>query len=72
MYIREFHRGIDSPSTCGNCNKEVARIVIENFPVMSKHASLCQECAATALSEHPKLLASAVLTLILRGEPVKA
>jgi hypothetical protein len=71
--IREFLSGIDSPSVCQACTKELARLVIDGFPSVNEHISLCQICAADALSEHPKLLASAVVTLILReGKAVTA
>ena len=64
--IREFHSGIDSPPVCDVCSKEGNRIVIEDYPDAGEHTSLCQDCAAAALSEHPKLMASAVVSLILR------
>jgi hypothetical protein len=64
--IREFLSGIGSPSVCEACTKELARLVIEGFPAVNEHISLCQTCAAVAFSEHPKLLVSAVVTLILR------
>jgi hypothetical protein len=67
--IREFRSGIDSPSVCDGCSKESSQVVIEDYPDVGEHTSLCQNCTAVALSEHPKLMASAVVTLILRGKP---
>ena len=66
--IRESISGIDAPSVCEACSREIARLVIEDFPEANEHISLCEKCAADALSDHPKLLASAVVTLILRGQ----
>ena len=62
----QLHRaGIDSPSTCEECRKEGAAIVMEGFPTGDEKVCLRRKCAATALSEHPRLLASAVISLIL-------
>jgi hypothetical protein len=68
-YIRVFSAGMDSPPFCEDCGNEGARIVIEDFPALGEHTSLCQTCAADALSKDPKVLASAVVTLVLRGKP---
>jgi hypothetical protein len=64
-HVREFISGIDSPSLCDNCARENAQIVIENFLQYGKHRCLCQDCAALALTEHPKLMAGVVISLIL-------
>jgi hypothetical protein len=63
--IREHHSGVDVPFVCVECEKERAEIVLEDFPTTGEHVSLCRHCAAVALSEHPRLLASAVVSLIL-------
>ena len=66
--IRESISGMDAASVCEACAGETARLVLEDFPEANEHISLCEKCAADALSEHPKLLASAVVTLILMGQ----
>lgn len=66
--IRAHHSGIDVPLICVECKKERAEIVIEGFPTAGRHVSLCRNCTAVALSEHPKMLASAVVALILTSQ----
>ena len=63
--IRRHFSGIDGSFTCDECS-EPAEIVIEEFPTRRERKSLCRDCATIALQEHPRLLASAVITLILR------
>ncbi len=62
--IREFHSGTDIPATCEECHNAPAEIVIEEFYPDGMRVSVCPRCAMVALSEHPKLLASAVISLI--------
>ena len=67
-HIREFLPGVDGTLTqCDNCS-ERAQIVIENFPSGNESKYLCESCAATALYEHPRLMAIAVVSLILKQE----
>jgi hypothetical protein len=64
--VRAHRSRTDVPLVCGECSKERAEIVIEQFPTSAEHVCLCHRCAAVALAEHPKLLASAVVSLILK------
>lgn len=67
-HIREFLPGVDGNFThCDNC-AERAQIVIESFPSGNESKYLCESCAAVALYEHPRLLAVAVVSLILKQE----
>jgi hypothetical protein len=69
--IRRHFPGIDRPR-CEEC-ADGAEIVIEEYPNPHHHKSLCRDCATVALQEHPGLLASVVIALILKGErPVLA
>jgi hypothetical protein len=52
---------------CDNCS-ESAQIVIESFPSGNESKYLFEGCAATALYEHPRLLAMAVVSLIVKQE----
>ncbi len=62
--IREFHSGTDVPATCAECVNAPAEIVIEDFAADGMRVAVCRHCATVALAEHPKLLASAVVSLI--------
>jgi hypothetical protein len=64
MVIREFHSGTDRPSTCEECLDASAEIVLEQFSMDGEQVVVCRRCAMVALSEHPKLLVSAVVALI--------
>lgn len=62
--IREFHAGTDLPSRCEECHDAPAEIVLEQFSMDGEQKVICRRCAMVALSENPKLLASAVVSLI--------
>ncbi len=62
--IREFHSGTDLPVTCEECHHARAEIVIEDFAADGMRVAVCRHCATVAISEHPKMLASAVISLI--------
>lgn len=64
--VRRHFPGIDKPE-CDECSNR-AEVVIEEYPNRQEHRHLCRDCAITALQEHPSLLASAVITLILMSE----
>lgn len=68
MALVRAYRSTDVPLVCGECGKERAEIVIDQFPTIAEHVCLCHRCAADALAEHPRLLASAVVTLILKSQ----
>ncbi len=69
--LRRFSPGADKPK-CEECS-DWAEIVMEEYPTRYQHRSLCRDCAVAALQEHPDLLASVVITLVLRSErPVLA
>jgi hypothetical protein len=63
--IRRHLPGIDK-SRCEEC-ADRAEVVIEEYPNPQHHRSLCRDCATVALQEHPGLLASVVIVLILKG-----
>jgi recombinational DNA repair protein (RecF pathway) len=69
--VRRHSPGIDKPQ-CEECSDR-AEVVIEEYPSPHHHRSLCRDCAIAALQVHPNLLASLVITLMLRSErPVLA
>ena len=64
--IRRHFPGIDR-SRCEEC-ADGAEVVIEEYPNLHHHSSLCRDCATVSLQEHPGLPASVVIGLILKGE----
>jgi hypothetical protein len=66
--VRTHRPGRDAPLVCGECCKEKAEIVIDQFPTTAEHVCLCHRCASDTLAKHPRLLASAVVTLILKSQ----
>lgn len=64
--LRKYFPGIDKPQ-CEECSDR-AEVVMEEYPAPHQHRSLCRDCATAALQGHPDLLASLVISLILKNE----
>jgi hypothetical protein len=64
--LRRYSPGVDSALNCEGCFRLRPAMVIEHYSrFRDGQKSLCPQCAARALEEHPDLLASAVVDLIL-------
>jgi hypothetical protein len=69
--IRRYFPEIDK-ARCEECGDR-AEIVIEEYPTRQQCRTLCRDCATAALQAHPNLLASLVITLMLKSRgPVVA
>lgn len=69
--IRRCFPEIDKPRCEECCDR--AEIVIEEYPTAHQCRTLCRDCATAALQAHPNLLASLVITLMLKSRgPVVA
>jgi len=69
--IRRCFSEIDKPQ-CEECSDQ-AELVIEEYPNPYQCRTLCRDCATVALQTHPNLLASLVITLLLKSQrPVLA
>ena len=69
--IRKYVPEFDKPK-CVECGDR-SEIVIDDYPAEHQHKTLCRDCATAVLQNHPNLLASLVITLILgNSRPVLA
>jgi len=64
--IRSFISATDA-KICEVCKKAPPEITIENHPSRKGHVSLCRNCAADDLKGNPKLMASALVALVVRS-----
>jgi len=64
--LRRYSSAMDSAVNCEGCFRRHPAIVIEDYPMYGDaKTSLCVNCAARALDEHPDLLETAVVQWIL-------
>ena len=71
MQIRRYEKGVDTDSIvrCKKCDEKYPVITIEAPSVLpDDEGHYCEDCAALLIAEHPRLVAGALLSVLLRPQ----